>query len=252
MSQATLDEMLIRFPLPPGQEAYADIDGRQMHKDVIEQANIARRYRDQGHPKFWGRIIGTSADAESAQWLVGKFKAAGLTDVRIQPLDLVPQWFPQSWDVTIAGGGKSIALDSAQPDYGTVATPPEGLDLEAVYVGLGSEADFAGRDVKGKAVFVFTMLGAPNEGAVRRAADKGAAAIFEVNMLPGNARYQAYPSRTRCAGVYRRPRRRPRGAGDHRGHAGRAVRAREGQAPCRASAEPENRARLGNAAGSDR
>ena len=65
-----------------------------------------------------------------------------------------------------------------------------------MYVGLGSEADFAGRDVKGKAVFVFTMLGAPNEGAVRRAGDKGAAAIFEVNTLPGNARYQAYPSRT--------------------------------------------------------
>jgi hypothetical protein len=61
MPQATLDEMLIRFPLPPGQEAYADIDGRRMHRDVVEQVNIARRYRDQGHPKFWGRI-GTSAD----------------------------------------------------------------------------------------------------------------------------------------------------------------------------------------------
>ena len=85
MPQATLDDMLIRFPLPPGQEAYSDIDGRKMHKHVIEQANMARRYRDQGHPKFWGRIIGTSADAESAQWLVGKLKAAGLTDVRIQP-----------------------------------------------------------------------------------------------------------------------------------------------------------------------
>ena len=47
--------------------------------------------------------------------------------------------------------------------------------------------------MKGKAVFVFTMLGAPNEGAVRRANDKGAAAIFEVDMLPGNMRYQAYP-----------------------------------------------------------
>jgi hypothetical protein len=140
MPQATLDDMLIRFPLPPGQQAYADIDGRKMHKDVIEQANMARRYRDQGHPKFWGRIIGTSADAESAEWLVGKLKAAGLTDVRIQPFDLVPQWFPQSWDVAIAGGGKSIPLDSAQPHYGTVATPAEGLDLEAVYVGLGSEA----------------------------------------------------------------------------------------------------------------
>ena len=196
MPQATLDDMLIRFPLPPGQDAYADIDGRQIHKRVIEQVEIAHRYRDQGHPKFWGRLIGTSGDAESAEWLVGKFRAAGLTDVRIQPLDLVPQWFPQSWDVVVSGGGKSITLDSAQPDYGTVGTPPEGVDLEAVYVGLGSEADFAGRDVKGKAVFVFTMLGAPNENAVRRASDKGAAAVFEVNMLPGNARYQAYPART--------------------------------------------------------
>ncbi len=196
MSQATLDEMLIRFPLPPGQDAYADIDGKRMHQYVIEQANISRRYRDQGHPKFWGRIIGTSADKEDADWMAAKFKAAGLTDVRLQPFDLVPQWFPQSWEVTIAGARKTLSLDSAQPDYGAVATPAAGLDLEAVYVGLGSEADFAGRDVKGKAVFVFTMLGAPNEGAVRRADEKGAAAIFEVSMLPGNMRYQAYPSRT--------------------------------------------------------
>jgi hypothetical protein len=43
MSQATLDDMMIRFPLPPGQEAYADIEGKRMHRDVIEQANNARR-----------------------------------------------------------------------------------------------------------------------------------------------------------------------------------------------------------------
>ena len=197
MSQATLDEMLIRFPLPAGQEAYLGIDGRRMHQYVIEQANIARKYRDQGHPKFWGRIIGTSADAEAADWLMAKFKAAGLTDVRLQPLDLVPQWFPRTWEVTLNGGGKTLALESAQPNYGTVATSPEGLELDAVYVGLGSEADFSGKDVKGKAVFVFTMLGAPNEGAVRRADDKGAAAVFEVTMLPGNVRYQGYPARTK-------------------------------------------------------
>jgi hypothetical protein len=64
--QATLDEMLIRFPLPQGQEAYADIDGRKMHKDVIEQTNMARRYRDQGHPKLWGRIIGSSSACTAA------------------------------------------------------------------------------------------------------------------------------------------------------------------------------------------
>ena len=83
--------------------------------------------------------------------------------------------FPQSWDVTLVSRGKTIALESAQPDYGTVGTPPEGLDLEAVYVGLGSEADVRGRDVAGKAVVVFSMLGAPNEGAVRRANEKALA-----------------------------------------------------------------------------
>jgi hypothetical protein len=196
MSQATLDEMLIRFPLPPGQQAYGDIDGKRMHRYVVEQAGISRKYRDQGHPKFWGRIIGTSADAEDVDWMLARFRAAGLTDVRSQPLDLAPQWFPQSWEVTLAGGGKTILLESAQPDYGTRGTPPQGLDLDAVYVGLGSDADFRGRDVTGKAVFVFSMLGAPNEGAVRRAGEMGAAAIFEVNMLPGSARYQAYPART--------------------------------------------------------
>ena len=198
MPQATLDEMLIRFPLPVGQQVYADLDGKRMHQYVVEQAAISRRYRDQGHPKFWGRITGSSADAEDAQWLLAKFKAAGLIDVRLQPYDLVPQWFPQSWDVSVTAGGKTVSLESAQPDYGAAGTPTAGLDLEAVYAGLGSEADFAGRDVAGKAVFVFTMLGAPNEGAVRRADAKGAAAVVEVNMLPGNARYQAYPSGTKA------------------------------------------------------
>ncbi len=41
MSQATLDEMLIRFPLPPGQEAYGDIDGKRMHATSSSRRNRA-------------------------------------------------------------------------------------------------------------------------------------------------------------------------------------------------------------------
>jgi hypothetical protein len=198
MPLTTLQDMFGRFPLPPGQEAYANIDGRHMHQYVVEQAAISRRYRDAGHPKFWGRIIGTSADAEDVEWMIAKVKAAGLSDVRSQPFDLGPQWFPQSWDVSVTGNGKTISLESAQPDDGATGTSAGGMDLDAVYVGLGSEADFVGRDVKGKAMFVFSMLGALNENAVRRADAKGAASIFEVNMLPGNARYQAYRSGTKA------------------------------------------------------
>src|SRR6478735_2484928 len=59
------DDMLLRWPVLPGNEKYAAIDGRRLHGYVDEQVAISRRYRDQGHPKFWGRIIGTSSDAES-------------------------------------------------------------------------------------------------------------------------------------------------------------------------------------------
>jgi hypothetical protein len=182
-----LEDAFVRWPLPPGAERYAAIDGKRMHRDVVDQTLISRRYRDAGHPKFWGRITGTSSDQESAEWLAGKFKAAGLSDVRIQPLDLDPQWMPQQWEVVVTGANKTLRLETAQPFYGAAALPPGGMDVEAVYAGLGSEADFAGKNVAGKAVFVFNQTGLKNEGAVRRADTKGAAVIFEVDMLPGYA-----------------------------------------------------------------
>jgi Peptidase family M28 len=198
----TPDESLLRWPLPPGAERYGAIDGKRMHKDVVAQALISRRYRDNVHPKFWGRIIGTSADAESAEWLARRFKEIGLSDVRIQPFDLAPQWMPQTWDLTLTSGGKTIKLDSAQPNYASVPTPGGGLELEAVYAGLGSEADYAGKDVKGKAVFYYTQVGlqlGTDWTALQKRADAhGAAALFEVDMLPGNMRYQGYPANTKA------------------------------------------------------
>ena len=195
-----VQDWFLEVPLPAGAEQYRDIDGRRMQQYVVEQAEIARRYRDQGSPqsdpRFWGRVIASSADAEGAEWLAGKFRAASLSDVRIQKLDLDPQWFPQTWTVTLRSGGRTVELTSAQPFYRANGTPSGGLDVEAVYVGLGTEADFAGRDVAGKAVFSYSMQGLPNEGAWRRAEEKGAAVVFDVHMLPGNIRYQAYPPGT--------------------------------------------------------
>jgi hypothetical protein len=193
-----LEDAFLRWPLPEGAERFAALDGKRMHRDVVEQALISRRYRDTVHPKFWGRITGTSSDRESAEWLKAKFDAIGMSGVRIQPLDLEPQWMPQTWDAVVTGAGKTVRLESAQPFYGANGLPAGGVDVEAVYAGLGSEADFAGKDVRGKAVFVFNQTGLRDEGAVRRADAKGAVVIFEVDMLPGNMRYQAYPSGTQA------------------------------------------------------
>ena len=181
---------------------YGAIDGDHLKLLVEEQTAISRRYRDAGH-QFWGRIIGTGADAESAAWMADRLRAAGVPDVRTQPLALEPQWMPRSWSVTASAGDRVVALETAQPAYAAPGTPAGGLDLEVAYVGLGTEADFAGRDVAGKAALIASMPmrstlrhSATVNGAVRRADARGAAVILVAVALPGNIRTQFYPTGT--------------------------------------------------------
>jgi len=195
-----LEDSYLRWPLSPGDEAYGIIDGKRLKQYVIEQSNISRGYRDAGH-QLWGRVIGTAGDAEDATWLEDRLRRIGVTDVRRQTFDLAPQWLPSSWQVTGTDGSKSITLKSAQPVYQTRATPPGGLDIEAVWVGAGTEADFSGRDVMGKAAFIFSspMPGARShtavvDGGMLRAEKHGAAVVFAVVQLPGNMKLQFYPT----------------------------------------------------------
>ena len=175
---------------------YGAIDGHKIWAYVDEQAKIAERYRDNGHPQFWGRISGTTGDAEDAGWLRKKFAEAGLTDTRIQTVNyLAPQWDARSWSVAVSGGGKTVALASAQPSYASPATGGKDLDLEIVTVGLGSEADFAGRDVRGKAVLLFKSSLSRQIGPqdiLKRAEERGAAAILSTDLRGGNFTAQAY------------------------------------------------------------
>jgi len=76
----------------PGNEAYDSIDGMRMKQLVAEQTAIARRYRDAGN-QFWGRIIGTKSDHETADWMAQQLRAAGAENVRLEPIELPPQWF---------------------------------------------------------------------------------------------------------------------------------------------------------------
>jgi hypothetical protein len=73
------------------------------------------------------------------------------------------------------------------PALGSAATPPAGIELEPVWVGLGTAGDFAGRSVQGKAVIVHAMLApgemgqsANMEGAFKRAISLGAGAIIGI------------------------------------------------------------------------
>lgn len=189
----------VGWRLAPSEQSYASIDGDRLKQNVVELTAIARRYRDNGHPQFWGRIIGTDADHENARWLMDRLKAIGLADVHEQEFDLPPQWMPKSWSVKLTANGKALSVDTAQPTYQGVATPPGGLDVDAVWAGFASDADLAmAPDVRGKAVFFYSTDIASRhvgvmDGAIKRLSDRGAAAIFVVQGIPGNLRTQFYP-----------------------------------------------------------
>jgi hypothetical protein len=185
-------------PPSPSERRFAAIDGGHLKKYVEELTAISRRYRDNGHPQFWGRITGTEGDAENARWLLEKFHAIGLSDVRAQPLDLPPQWMPASWSVVASADQETLKLETAQPTSTTPGTPSGGVELEAVDVGLASEIDLAARDLKGKAVFFYSAdymsrHAQISESAVKRIERRGAAAIFVIVGIPGNLRTQFYP-----------------------------------------------------------
>src|SRR5579862_3883767 len=120
----------VGWRLAPSEQAYASIDGDHLKKYVEELTAMSRRYRDNGHPQFWGRIIGTEADAENARWLMDRLKTIGLADVHEQAFDLPPQWMPKSWSVALTANGKSVTVDTAQPTYLAVATPAGGLNVD--------------------------------------------------------------------------------------------------------------------------
>jgi len=193
---ASVDDMYPRWRLLPSEQAYASIDGKHLVQSVNELTAIAFRYRDSGH-QFWGRLIGFPPHVEAEEWVRSKFTQIGLSDVHAISLSLPPQWNAKSWDVAATGQGKTMRLDTAYAAQYSPGTPEGGLDIEAVYAGFGTEADYHGIDVRGKAVVIFSVPlpavisgSAGLEDSLRRAQQKGAAAILEVIMLPGNVRGQ--------------------------------------------------------------
>ena len=146
------DEAMLHSPaLLPEDRKYADLDGKRMKQMLMEVDAISLKDRDSGN-LFWGRNVGTPGHAATEDWVEGYFKKAGLKDIHRLSFDLAPQWTPKAYELTFTGGGKPLKLDSARPATRTASTPPEGLEWDLVWAGTGTAADFAGRDVRGKAV----------------------------------------------------------------------------------------------------
>ncbi len=188
------------WPLTPEQKVYASIDGARMKRQVIDLAQISLRYRDAGH-KWWGRFPGTIADREGMSYMTKAFEALGL-EVEHVPYVLPNDWRPTDWAASYkTAGGSTIELTTAFPVSGTKATGPQGITAEVVWVGIGAGADFIGRDVKGKAVVIYSVFvpgGRSHSASDRaglfnanaRAVQLGAAMVVNVMGVPGNGQFQ--------------------------------------------------------------
>jgi len=95
--------------------------------------------------------------------------------------------------------GSKIELATAFPVSGTKGT--DGITAEAVWVGIGAAPDFLDRDVRGKAVVIYSTFvpggrshSASDRGGLfnanARAQELGAAMVINVMAVPGNGQFQ--------------------------------------------------------------
>ena len=187
------------YPLKPGQEAYADVDGYRIKDELKKFTAISLQSLDDGN-QFWGRIPGTKYDHETTELLASEYEKLGLQVKRLT-FNEPDIWYPTHWDASYQiPGGKSGALLTTYPIDETVATPAAGITADAIWVGVGSNADLVGRDLKGKAVIVYSFFvpGGRSHSASDRAGvfnsdtlaiKAGAAMVINVMGIPGNGQF---------------------------------------------------------------
>ena len=143
-------------PLGAEDRKYESIRGVRLKELMKEVVAFSRLSRDAGD-RQWGRMAGGPYEAMTADWSQAIFEELGMENIRRQYFDLPPQWTPVDWEFTATGGDRQLTFGSLLPASGS-SPIPEGTQLEAVWVGSGSEADFLNRDVRGRAVVLQTIL----------------------------------------------------------------------------------------------
>jgi hypothetical protein len=186
------------WPLRPDQMAYADVSGDRMKEWVRRISAISLQSQADGN-MYWGRLPGTVYDAMTMDLMVAELERLGLETERV-PHTIPRDWSPTCWEASYTVGGRSVELPTAFPAGQTSPTPAEGITAEAVWVGIGAEPDFLGRDVQGKAVIIYSTFvpggrshsasdRAGMFGANTRASELGAAIIVNIMAVPGNAQF---------------------------------------------------------------
>ena len=186
------------YPLKPGQEAYKDVDGYRIKELIKKFTAISLKSLDDGE-QYWGRITGTKYDRMTTELMADEFGRLGLRVTR-QPFTVKELWYPIHWEGSYTASGKTGPLLTLFPITETKPAPAPGITAEAIWVGVGAAPDLLGRDLKGKAVLVYSTFvpGGRSHSASDRAGifnsdtlitKAGAAMIINVMAVPGNGQF---------------------------------------------------------------
>lgn len=139
---------------------------------------------------FGSRFAGSESERQACAFIRQAFAEYGLTEVRLASFDYL------AWERGSAS--LSVVAPSRQPLPSTISlvyspnTPPDGLRAPALWLGLGTEADFAARAGEIPGRFVLASTDSPAGGRwihrrekYGRAVAGGAAGFLFANHLPG-------------------------------------------------------------------
>ncbi len=188
-----------------------ELDGRKLKRYVEDVVEFSYASRAAGE-RSWGRLAGTPWAERTVDYVAQEFRKAGLVDiVKSEVPFLGIDRTASDWHVTLLGlpefGSRSVdvELQSAFP----MGQRPEGPGLPAkdetlppvttlavtapvVYVGAGTPADLADKNVSGK-IAVLRVEPAPaifysNAARVlpQQLVNAGAAGVIEIYAAPGN------------------------------------------------------------------
>lgn len=146
---------------------------------------------------LWGRVTGRPGYERTTRWVLDEIKRAGVRDAKLETFTAPPIPLPVAGEVRLIGaedfgaGSRDIVLQSAMvggagPVNGEVTAP-------LLYVGQATDADLAGRDVRGKIAVINATpnpgLYSTNEyGRLQAMIAAGAVGAVEILQQPGNAK----------------------------------------------------------------
>jgi hypothetical protein len=116
-------------------------------KSVVENVSAERLMADTEAIARWVRLSGTEDEARSFDYAEGVLREMGLETVRHAGMAYVS--LPESARLSVGGTEVDAITHSMVPD-----TPEGGLELPLVYVGRGTQGDYAATDVRGKVALV--------------------------------------------------------------------------------------------------